>query len=164
MRQHLVDLGPSDVDELLRMNRAAVPAVGDVDAHRMTALLGWASLAIGVRDGDGSLVGFVICLVAGSDYDSPNYRFFDARYDDFVYVDRVVVAESARSTGLGTRLYDEVVARSPRARLMTAEVNLVPPNPGSMRFHERRGFLQVGVMEDADATHRVRLMAADLGG
>ena len=30
---------------------------------------------------------------------------------------------------------------------VTAEVNIHPPNPGSMRFHDRHGFEQVGVLE-----------------
>ena len=30
---------------------------------------------------------------------------------------------------------------------VTAEVNVQPPNPGSIRFHQRHGFEQVGVLE-----------------
>ena len=159
---HFVDLTDADLPEVMTLNESSVPAVGDVSRHRMQWLLELASLALGVRDEDGRLVAFVVCMPPGSAYGSPNYRFFDGRYDSFVYVDRVVVTADVRSQGLGGRLYDEVIARSPGVRLMTAEVNLIPPNPGSMRFHERRGFKRVGVMESLDATYRVQYLAAPL--
>ena len=162
MPEQFVDLDARDADEVLALNRAAVPAVGDVDRERLLDLFAWSSLAVGLRDDD-RLVGVVLCMGPGSSYDSVNYRFFDQRYDDFVYVDRVVVAADARSRGHGGRLYDEVVTRSPGVALMTAEVNLVPPNEGSMRFHLARGFRRVGAMENADGSHRVQFLAADLG-
>lgn len=163
MEPVLVALTVDDVDEVLALNRTAVPAVGDVDGNRMWLLLDWASIALGLRDKDGRLVAVVIVLRQGSDYDSANYRFFDQRYPTFVYVDRVMVAVDRQSEGLGARLYDEVLTRAGDAALMTAEVNLVPPNPGSLRFHERRGFRRVGVMESEDATYRVQYLAASLG-
>lgn len=159
----IIDLDGADADDILTLNRASVPAVGAIDAPRLRDLLAWSSLALGMRDADGSLVAVLLCMAPGSAYDSVNYRFFDQRYERFVYVDRVVVAEGRRSEGLGGRLYDEAVRRSPDAVLMTAEVNLVPPNPGSLRFHLTRGFRRVGVMENADATHRVQFLAADIG-
>ncbi len=156
------DLSRDDLAEVMRLNVANVPAVGDVDDARLAALLDWSSVAIGAFDDNGMLAAFVICLSPGSSYDSPNYRFFESRFAEHVYVDRIVVGEGRQGHGLGGRLYDEVERRSPDALVMTAEVNLVPPNPGSMRFHERRGFQQVGVMENEAGTSRVRLMAAPL--
>lgn len=158
----LHDLTDADLDDVLALNATHVPAVGEVDAARMASLLEWSSLAIGLRDDDGRLAAFVICLGPGTTYDSTNYRFFESRFADHVYVDRIAVADAHTGQGLGGRLYDEVERRSVGVALMTAEVNLVPPNPGSMRFHERRGFRQVGVMENEDGTKRVRLLAVEL--
>ena len=80
-----------------------------------------------------------------------NYKWFNERYDEFLYVDRIAVAEEARSGGLGSALYDAVAAHAERlACPVTAEVSLRPPNPGSMRFHARHGFNQIGVFEQAE--------------
>lgn len=156
------DLVAEDLPDVMRLNRANVPAVGVVDHVRLAALLDWSCLAIGAFSADGHLAAFVICLAPGASYDSPNYRFFESRYADHVYVDRIAVGEAHQGLGLGGRLYDEVERRAADAPVMTAEVNLVPPNPGSMRFHERRGFRQVGVMENESGSNRVRLLAVDL--
>ena len=49
----------------------------------------------------GGMLGFVICLPPGTDYGSLNYAWFDERYDAFVYVDRIAVAEVHRNKGVG---------------------------------------------------------------
>ena len=52
---------------------------------------------------------------------------------------------------LGSALYDAVAAHAERlACSVTAEVSLRPPNPGSMRFHARHGFEEIGVFEQAE--------------
>ena len=45
-------------------------------------------------------------------------------------------------------LYREVINYAINKSIpVTAEVNLKPPNPGSIRFHSRHGFSEVGVFE-----------------
>ncbi len=77
---------------------------------------------------------------------SPNFDWFAARYADFVYIDRVVVAASAHGQGLGKALYERLFdeAKAAGFRRIACEVNLDPPNPGSLAFHERMGFEVVG--------------------
>ena len=42
-------------------------------------------------------------------------------------------------------LYDAVAKRFAGERaVLLAEVNLAPPNPGSLRFHKRHGFREIG--------------------
>jgi predicted GNAT superfamily acetyltransferase len=79
-------------------------------------------------------------------YESVNYRWFHARYPRFVYVDRVVVAAAARGRGYARTLYTELfrIAREAGHQIITCEVNLVPPNPGSDAFHAALGFSEVG--------------------
>jgi len=99
-------------------------------------------------------------LAPGADYDSMNYAWFSAQYDDFVYLDRVAVAPGHRSAGVGSRLYDEVERRA-KAEWFTLEVNLRPRNDGSLRFHARRGFVEVG-QQETDYGALVSLMAKRL--
>ena len=77
---------------------------------------------------------------------SPNFDWFAARYSDFAYIDRVVVAASAHGKGLGKALYAHLFEQAKAAgfQRIVCEVNLDPPNPGSLAFHERMGFSAVG--------------------
>lgn len=135
----------ADLDALVALNAASVPAVSAADDAHMRRLVSGASPAW-VVERDGELTAFVLLFRPGADYESPNYRWFSERYPDFLYVDRVVVAASERGGGLGTALYDAVADEAVRvgAPVVAAEVNLDPPNPGSSRFHRRCGFEQVG--------------------
>ena len=59
-------------------------------------------------DVDGAFAGFVITFAAGSAYDGENFAWFSERYDDFCYLDRVVIHEDFRRRGLGSLVYDEL--------------------------------------------------------
>ncbi|MFL2948969.1 MAG: GNAT family N-acetyltransferase [Candidatus Poseidoniaceae archaeon] len=143
-------LGPEDVPRMVEINEQGLPGTGKVTEAEMTDLLSLSTLALGVDD-EGVIAGFVLCLLPNTRYGSLNYKWFNERYDEFLYVDRVAVAEEARSGGLGSALYDAVAAHAERlAYPVAAEVSLRPPNPGSMRFHARHGFDQIGVFEQAE--------------
>ena len=92
------------------------------------------------------VVAFLLAFREGADYDSPNYRWFAARYATFLYVDRVVVAESQQGRGLGRLLYDDLFAfaRASGVPCITCEFDIDPPNEASRRFHARYGFEEVG--------------------
>ena len=94
------------------------------------------------------MLGFVICLPPQTSYGSLNYAWFNQRYDAFLYVDRIAVAPADRNRGIGSALYENVisVARD-RSVPVAAEVNLEPPNPGSVRFHHRFNFNEVGTLD-----------------
>jgi predicted GNAT superfamily acetyltransferase len=91
-------------------------------------------------------VGFLLAFLPEADYDNPNFIWFKARYEYFIYIDRVVISEDFRGHHLATRLYadlrTEATARSiPR---LVCEIHIDPPNPGSLRFHEKQGFIEIG--------------------
>lgn len=158
-RARLDPLDDADLDEVLVLNELWVPHVGHLERSALESLLADAALALAARSGD-RLDAFVIVLGAGADYASPNYRWFAQRHDRFTYVDRVAVADSARGTGIGRRLYEAVAdhARSTAAGPVCAEVNLDPPNPGSLAFHERMGFEPVGRQWTYGDTVEVQLL------
>ncbi len=93
---------------------------------------------------DKRLAGFLIGLRPGTSYSSPNYRWFCDNYNDLAYVDRVVVAAWARRRGVAVSLYNDFERSQSGVAAMTCEVNVHPPNEGSMLFHERQGFNRVG--------------------
>ena len=147
-----------DLVALVGLNRDAVSEVGEDVAQRLAWIIDQSTHTVVVEDG-GLVIAFVIVLGPGADYDSTNYRFFADRYPDFAYIDRVVVAPSHQRGGLGARMYDEVENQvSGEASVLTAEVNVTPPNPNSLAFHAARGFEAVGEQDSHDGK-RVRMFA-----
>lgn len=155
------DLTADDIPHLVQLNDAAYPAVPITSADEMAALLATAGFTLAARDG-GTLIGFVIGMRPGAGYSSENYRFFDARSSDFLYVDRIVIDASRRGVGTGRGLYEAVfaLAREEGLREVTCEVNLDPPNPESLAFHARMGFERVGEQETKNGSVTVALLAA----
>ena len=132
----------ADLPALLELNNAAVPAVNALDLAQLTELVDMSAAALTVD----SVECLLVALRPGLAYASANYRWFSERYPDFLYVDRIVVGPDARDAGLGTLLYAKVedCARRLGVPRITCEVSVVPPNPGSQRFHSRLGFTGVG--------------------
>ena len=140
-------LNAADVHSIWVVNESATPGVGRITEEEVERLLGYSALALGAFDGD-RLLGFVLCLSPETDYSSLNYRWFCERYSDFLYVDRIAVATEYRGDRIGALLYERVfVYAETRSLSVMAEINLEPPNPGSIRFHERHGFARVGRLQ-----------------
>lgn len=157
------DAGPDDLLAIGALNRGAVPAVSAVDDRELARLVDQSSATFVAVD-DEAVVGFLIGFGPGADYASPNYRFFADRYAAFQYVDRVVVHPRYARQGIGGRLYDafERVAVATRSTVITAEVNVRPPNTDSLAFHAARGFLGVGEQDTDGGAKRVRLLVREL--
>jgi predicted GNAT superfamily acetyltransferase len=157
MFRALVD---TDLDAVWEINQENVPAVGEERVESLAEIVATSEIALGVVDGD-QLVGFCLVLPPGAPYDSPNYRYFEDRYQDFAYLDRVAFRASHQGKGLGSALYQELEHRLDRP-ILTLEVNVVPPNEGSMRFHLRSGFVELEQRETRPGK-RVSLMVKELG-
>jgi len=159
----LRDGRPDDLARVEALNAAAVPHVNAIP-RRLLARLQRQAPYFRVAERDGELVGFLLALGPEVDYDSPNFLWFRERYDAFLYIDRIVVAAAARRLGLGTRFYRDLerVAAERGVPRLTCEVNLRPPNQGSLRFHQRFGFQVVGRQETEGGAKEVALMVCGL--
>ena len=154
----------SDADALYAINEAAVPGVNSVPRDEFPALMALADLTLVAVDRSDRVAGFVLCLVEGVDYGSLNYAWISNYYKTFAYVDRVAVAADARGNGIGGLLYDAVAAHyAGRRPSILAEVNLAPPNPGSLKFHRERGFGDVGQRWSEDRAQGVVYLERRLG-
>ena len=139
-------LSHTNIQSVWKINEEGLPGTGQVSQIEISSLLNLSKLSMGVFQDD-LLLGFVICLSPKTEYGSLNYAWFNQNYDSFIYVDRVAVAQSHRNSGIGSMLYEYVIQYSLENGVpVAAEVNLDPPNPGSMRFHHRFGFEEVGVL------------------
>ena len=158
------DLVPADLDRVLEINQANTPEVGSVDVDRLAFIVDESAIAL-VAAHDEQVVGFVLVLAPGSAYDSVNYLWFMDRDDHTMYLDRVAIDEAHRGRGLGTGLYDavfrEIGASHPGLERLGLEVNIDPPNPRSLEFHRRYGFIEVGTQHTPYGAE-VSLMAKDV--
>lgn len=152
----LRDLEDRDLPVVHALNQAAVPEVGDATPEHLADLVAMARRALVVEQ-DGAVVGFAIALGPGCDYASPNYGWFSGRHDDFLYVDRIALGPAARGHGYGRAIYEALLAGT-TAPVLCAEVNVRPPNPGSLAFHDRLGFVPVGEAEAYGGATRVRYL------
>jgi uncharacterized protein len=149
----------ADWPSIVALNQAEVPLVGplaDVDGPWFLS-----RSDVTVIERADAIVAVLITLRDGSDYASPNYAWFAVRYDRFAYVDRIVVRADHAGAGLGRVLYDHAVAHAQRP-VLTAEVNLDPPNLRSLEFHRRYGFQQVGEHLDPRNGQTEAMLALDL--
>jgi len=149
-------------DAVLRLNQAEVPHVGAIDMQRLQWFAENAAYFRVAASPDG-IGAYLVGMRPGTGYGSPNYRWFCANYDDFAYVDRVAVAESARRRGLASRLYEDFAASVPATvTIMTCEVNIRPPNEASMQFHRQLGFEQVGSLVSDSGAREVAMLVKRL--
>lgn len=144
-------LTPRHFDQVLAINNANAPAVGELTADGLEFLVEHSLYALIVADVSGTDVqAFCLTFAPGVPYTSANYQWFSDRYDHFVYLDRIAVADKYQNNGYGTALYgavEQYMISDRAAPLLTCEVNLQPPNSGSLRFHQRLGFYEVGQLE-----------------
>jgi uncharacterized protein len=142
---------------LLALNNAHAQELSWLEPERLAYLAGQAFLARRIGDVDA----FVLALDKDARYDSPNFLWFCSRYPRFVYVDRIVVASSARGRGCARRLYRDLFEHAVRAghERIVCEVNMRPANPASDAFHASLGFVEVGTANVYDGSRKVRYLS-----
>lgn len=142
------DLTIRHLDQVLAINNSNVPAVSELTAHEFEFDLENSAYALKITDESGDeLRAFCVTFAPGAPYQSSNYKWFSDRYDDFVYLDRIAVSSEHQNKGYGAAMYkalEQLMISDGVTPVLTCEVNLQPPNPGSLRFHHRLGFSEVG--------------------
>jgi predicted GNAT superfamily acetyltransferase len=137
---HTVDT--ARLARILALNNAYSVETSFLDEARLEAMLKEAFLATRIGDVDA----FLIVFDQRARYDSPNFKWFQAKYPDFVYVDRIITGPNARGKGYARALYQDLFEKAAGRghKRVVCEVNLDPPNPGSDAFHLALGFAEVG--------------------
>lgn len=143
-------IADADLEAVLALNQGALEGVGTLTMDRLVEILGYADQAVVTADADGTLSGFALTVPPGTAYDSVNYRWFDGLYDDFAYLDRVVVAPGFRRRGVASMLYNVLEERARVRELMALEVYVEPRNEASLAFHGARGYAEVGRLDQPD--------------
>lgn len=162
IRMQLRDATPADFPAILALNHAFVAVLSPLDETRLAHLHVQAAQHR-VVERDGEVLAFLLTLREATDYDSPNYRWFAARYPRFLYVDRIVVSASAQGLGVGRQLYRDACRHAIGHALpvLVCEFDIAPPNPASASFHAALGFREVGT-QTLGVGKQVSLQALDL--
>ena len=157
------DFTETDADAVVAINAANEPAVGRMGADKLE-FFARLSPFLKVLDLDGAVAGMLIGLTeAQTEYESPNFEWFRRRYPKFAYVDRIAVLAHAVGRGFGQNLYRafEGWTLEHGRNLLCAEVNTVPANPRSMRFHRSFGFVEVARFNPYDPADEVAMLVKD---
>jgi uncharacterized protein len=148
MVSELLTVRPQDVAPrgqaaaLLALNNAHAEELSLLSAETLAHLVDQAFMACRVGRADALLLAFD----QDAGYDGVNFLWFRARFDRFVYVDRVVVDAAHRGRGLARALYEALFERAALAGhdRVVCEINAEPPNPASDAFHAALGFEVIG--------------------
>jgi hypothetical protein len=157
--------GPADLagslgDNLLALNNANARELSWLEPDRLVRLVTTATLALRI----GNVAAFLLAFDQDADYDAGNFLWFRARHARFVYIDRVVVADSERGRGHARILYQAVSREAADAGhdRIVCEVNLDPPNLVSDAFHAGLGFVEVGRAVIGGGEKTVRYLSRSL--
>jgi uncharacterized protein len=133
----------TNIESMLALNALHEVETSPLDAPSLHHML---NQAFYVEAENGARDGFLISFDQDADYASDNFRWFQDRFEEFVYVDRIIVAPSARGRGLARTFYENLFAAAKAAghKRVTCEINIEPPNPTSMLFHRALGFIEIG--------------------
>lgn len=156
------DVREHELDAVLALNNSAGTTILPIDE----AGIRWFNdnaRYFRVAEVDGKLAAFLVGITDGTNYTSPNYRWFAQQYASFVYIDRIVVARPFRGLGLGRLFYADVTSfAEARVPMLTCEVFLEPRDDVSLLFHGTYGFQEVGQQVMKDVNRRVSLLAKQL--
>ena len=156
---HIRSVKESDLDQIKQMNEEVVPHVNSVSISEFKVFMRIASFFLVIEQA-GNVAGFIIVIGPGQVYESLNYQYFGNKYSSFNYIDRIVIDKDYRGRGFGKAFYDFLKKHSTQTRLC-CEVNIKPPNPDSVNFHQAMGFKEVDQQETEGGKKRVSLMVVE---
>ena len=144
-------------DFILSSNQENEPQVGSLDKVKLQSLLDQANYCK-VAFHNNEPAGFLLCLPDNIEYESLNYKWVSERYSNFMYIDRISVLQKFQNLKLGTALYTDLLYFSIENGydIILCEVNIMPPNPGSIRFHKKFDFVECGSQFTEGGTKEVQ--------
>jgi len=152
----------ADHAAVLALNNSQVPHVNALTADEFETIVALSAHFTVAEDPEG-LLGFVLCIPSGTSYWSGNYQWFSERYERFLYLDRVVVSPRLQRSGVGRAIYNDLHrAQAEHWPRIALEVNVRPPNPISIAFHQAMGYDAVGLREYADGANAVQMFVSTL--
>ena len=138
------DVREHELDSVLALNNNAGLAILPLDSAKLQRFYAQAEY-FRVAERDGNLAGFLVGFGAQAEHDSSNFAWFGARYPQFFYIDRIVVASRRRGGGVGRAFYADVQSYAElRYPQLACEVFLDHGADPALLFHGSFGFREVG--------------------
>ncbi len=156
----LAALSEAERARLLALGNAHAEMTSHLEPEDWARLQAAAAFAVGLPGG----LGFLLAFAPESAYEGTHFAWFRARFERFLYVDRIVTDPAWRGRGLARALYEAAFAhaRAEGLGLVACEINRVPPNPVSDAVHEALGFREAAVVAYPELGKTVRYMTREV--
>ena len=133
----------SELKEIYVLNQSLTPMLGALkDIQHLKRLINMSKCSKGLKI-RGKIAAFMICFREDSEYESKNYLYFNRKYKEFLYVDRIGVSKNLENNGLGSILYTDIIENFGVDLKICAEINIRPMNKKSIIFHKKHHFKKV---------------------
>ena len=152
-----------DIDTLIKINELSIPAVNSITKTQFEWFYKNSLYFKLIQSVEKEVQGFLLTLDSSLDYESLNYKWFQERYDDFAYIDRIAILEKHKRNGLGRKLYMDL-EKSIKSdyKMIACEYNLRPMNYESEKFHISIGYQRAGNLITQKGAKEVSLMIKNI--
>ncbi|HTN33091.1 MAG TPA: GNAT family N-acetyltransferase [Marinobacter sp.] len=152
----------SDHKSIVKLNDTEVQQTSEMSFDHLRSLIELSSYCK-VATVERQVAAFLIALRDSAPYENDNYRWFSSRFQNFLYVDRIVVGSDFSGRKIGSKLYTDMFefARLQGIKTIACEYNIEPPNLPSRAFHDKFGFRELGTQWVASGTKLVSLQTAE---
>lgn len=129
---------------ILALNEISVAVLSPLNEEKLQRLIAIATVAKVVVVNE-TVAAFVLAFTENVEYESTNYQWFNQKYSQFLYIDRIVVADTFRGKKLASHIYDYLLdwAGDHSVPRLVAEIDIQPPNEASLQFHQKYGFSEL---------------------
>ena len=150
----------SDFPKVIELNQNSEHFLSPLNLNKLS-LLAKEAAVFQVAVSDEEIAGFLLAFAPTADYQNQNFLFFKARFPDFLYIDRVVIAEQFRGKGLATKFYSQLEQEAGVRGIsrLVCEIHVDPPNPVSLSFHEKHGFIEVAQQVITEESNQGKLVS-----
>ncbi len=152
-----------DIQELIRINDLAVPAVNSISSNKFEWFLENSLYFKLIESSSKEVKGFLLVLPEDLEYESLNYKWFNKRYKKFAYIDRIAILNKFKRKGFGKFFYSDLENTiKSNYSMIACEYNIKPMNIESERFHISIGFEKIGEQITDNGNKEVALMVKNL--
>ena len=151
---------------ILGLNEENVEVLSPMDEEKLEFFMEHGELVkiLETDDRNKPMAFFIVLREGVAEYKSENYIWFSNRYKEFLYIDRIVIDEQYRRMGLGRKIYEYIFeyAKNIGVAVVTAEIDTIPYNEASLKFHKTMGFNEVGEQFIRGGMIKVSLQAVEI--
>ena len=133
------ELDKNLLNQIFKLNQNNIPALGEIKDLKTHFKLSKQSKYCIYKINNDDLIAFALVMDQSSNYKSSNYLYFRKKFNEFLYIDRIAIADSFQRKGIGHSIYQELFKESSGLSIpLCCEVNTYPVNQPSLNFHKNK--------------------------